>query len=87
MTDRVVFFEFVVSAQGVSADPQNPGDCRMVGAPKYSGSKKFSWAGDILQAIHKEIQHYHGSNYGLPEERRVSVVRSRCQGSRKSNNE
>jgi len=31
----------------------------VAGSPLYSGSKKFSWAGDILQAIHKGIQHYH----------------------------
>ena len=28
----------------------------------------------------KGIQYYYGSNYGLSEERRVSVVHSRCQG-------
>ena len=44
----------------------------MDGAPKYSGSKKFSWAGDILQPIHKGIQYYHGPNYGLPEEKNFS---------------
>jgi len=52
MTDRVVFLGFIVSAQEVSADSKNLGNCRMAGAPNYLGSEEFSWVGDILQAIH-----------------------------------
>jgi len=50
----------------------------MVGAPKYS--RRLSWAGDILQAIHKGIQHYYSPNYDLPKQRRVLVLLSHCQG-------
>jgi len=38
MTGRVVFLMLVVSAQKVSADPQNPCEYRVVGAQKYSRS-------------------------------------------------
>ena len=41
MTDSIVFLGFIVSAQEVSADSENLGNCRMAGAPNYLGSEEF----------------------------------------------
>jgi len=74
MTDRVIFLRFVVSSQGDCGSSENSGDCKIARAPKCSRYKKFSWACNLLQTIHKGVQHYHGSNYGLLEERRILVA-------------
>jgi len=55
-----------VFSRGFCKSSENSGDCRIAWALKYS-RYKFSWACNLLQTIHKGVQHYQSPNYGLSE--------------------
>jgi len=55
MTNQAIFLGFVVSSQGVSADPQKVQVIIVARALEYSRCKKFSWACNLVQTIYKRV--------------------------------
>ena len=72
MTDQVIILGFVVSPQAVSAESQ-----KIHAIVEWSEPRKMLevfMGQNLLLMIHKGVQHYHSSNYRLPEERGSSVA-------------